>query len=93
MTDAAKKKIAGTVGASKAQSPKNTQSPKSASSEKSAKNSKGPTAVTTDITDPSLDYISAMLLRPSLVPRLRSFRTRSQPSLLASMRQKSSAAA
>ena len=70
MTDAAKKKIAGTVGASKAQSPKNTQSPKSAPSEKSAKSTKGPTAVTTDISDPSLDYISAMLAaaKPGATP-------------------------
>ncbi|WP_145914890.1 GTPase Era [Comamonas thiooxydans] len=43
MTDAAKKKIAGTAGAEK------------------AKGQKGPKSVTTDISDPSLDYISAML--------------------------------
>ena len=43
MTDAAKKKIAGTAGAATAKGPK------------------GPKAVTTDISDPSLDYISQML--------------------------------
>ena len=43
MTDAAKKKIAGTAGAA------------------NPKGQKGPKAVTTDISDPSLDYISAML--------------------------------
>ena len=43
MTDAAKNKIAGTVGAS------------------NAKPLKGPKAVSTDISDPSLDYISEML--------------------------------
>ena len=43
MTDAAKKKIAGTAGAA------------------STKGQKGPQAATTDISDPSLDYISAML--------------------------------
>ena len=43
MTDAAKKKIAGTAGAATAKAPK------------------GPKAVTTDISDPSLDYISQML--------------------------------
>ena len=61
MTDAAKKKIAGTEGASKGSSQKVP---------KSTKSSKGPTAVTTDITDPSLDYISAMLAaaKPGATP-------------------------
>ena len=64
MTDAAKKKIAGTEGAAKGQSPKGQKPPKS------TKSSKGPTAVTTDITDPSLDYISAMLAaaKPGATP-------------------------
>ena len=72
MTDAAKKKIAGTVGAS------------------NAKPLKGPKAVSTDISDPSLDYISEMLAaaKPGSAPTVMS-----RLSLRAFTRLKSSAAA